>query len=358
MKDNLMSRMYAAWLFVWVLAGSSSWPVYAKLQNPRPSVPHTQDQTELLDLSSYQTREGLLITFKNGDVADPYFGLYSLELAGRAGMDIRHPAREFIRWGILNQDSEGRFGRYCKQKVRWVYCGRADSDDATLARWLQLLVNMSGDKPLPPVWQSSFDRALKALMSLRMHNGIYSVFPPDTPGYAGYALFKDNVEVLNALERLAQYFHTVGDQTQARRFGTDARELRTAIGKYFGRNIFALKRLALNASYDKPLFYPHAVAIPFAWMEGYGPRPTRTDAALWLKKYDADWRAMAGRDYPWGLMALALLEAGDRSRAQRWLNDNEHWRQKGEHWNILEETSAQILRYRLMQEQQKEGTGL
>ncbi|MEO3143090.1 hypothetical protein ABHC15_02135, partial [Escherichia coli] len=32
-----------------------------------------------LDLRKYQTRDGLLITFKNGDVADPYFGLYSLE---------------------------------------------------------------------------------------------------------------------------------------------------------------------------------------------------------------------------------------------------------------------------------------
>ncbi|MFO6426173.1 hypothetical protein ACLBOM_08445 [Escherichia coli] len=91
----------------------------------------------------------MLITFKNGDVADPYFGLYSLELARRAGMDIRKTSLEFIRWGILNQRSDGRFGRYCKLEGSWKYCGRADSDDATLARWLQLLVNMSDNKPLP-----------------------------------------------------------------------------------------------------------------------------------------------------------------------------------------------------------------
>ncbi|ECP1951341.1 hypothetical protein ACE6ZO_004092 [Salmonella enterica] len=334
------------------LACSASGLANATSPEKRPAAQKKQSLPRELDLSSYQTPEGLLITFKNGDAADPYFGLYSLELARRAGMDIQRPAREFIRWGILNQNSDGTFGRYCRQKYQWVYCGRADSDDATLARWLQLLVNMSGDMSLPPVWQSSFNRTLKALQSLRMSNGIYSVYPKNYKGYAGYALFKDNVEVLNALENLSQYFQRVGNKEQAQRFRGDARELRTSIGKQFGWNIFALERLALNANYDKPQFYPHAVAIPFAWMEGYGLHPTRADATRWLQKYDAEWRAIAIKDYPWGLMALALLDAGDYSRAQRWLEDNQHWRQQGEHWNILEETSAQIIHYRLIQRQQ------
>ena len=47
-------------------------------------------------------------------------------------------------------------------------------------------------------------------------------------------------------------------------------------------------------------------------------------------------------------MALALMDAGMNERAVRWFEDNQHWRQKGEHWNILEETSAQIIHYRLM----------
>ncbi|MCU6262538.1 hypothetical protein [Escherichia coli] len=247
-----------------------------------------------------------------------------------------------------HQRSDGRFGRYCKLEGSWKYCGRADSDDATLARWLQLLVNMSDNKPLPSVWQSSFDRALKALMSLRMDNGIYSVFPHDTRGYAGYALFKDNVEVLNALENLANYFRQTGDEIQARRFEQDVSDLRKAMEKAFGQDIFALKKLALNANYDKPRFYPHAVAVPFAWMEGYGPRPTRADAIRWLDKYENDWKEMARTNYPWGLMALALMDAGMNERAVRWFEDNQHWRQKGEHWNILEETSAQIIHYRLM----------
>lgn len=356
MNRNRRLAIYVA-VIILELACITSRPANATSPAKGPAASKEQSSPRVLDLSSYQTPEGLLITFKNGDAADPYFGLYSLELARRAGMDIQQPAREFIRWGILNQNSDGTFGRYCRQKYQWVYCGRADSDDATLARWLQLLVNMSGDTSLPPIWQSSFDRTLKALQSLRMNNGIYSVYPKDYKGYAGYALFKDNVEVLNALENLAQYFQRMGNKEQYQLFRRDARELRTAIGKQFGWNIFALERLALNASYDKPQFYPHAVAIPFAWMEGYGPHPTHTDATRWLQKYDAEWRAMALKDYPWGLMALALLDTGDYSRAQRWFDDNQHWRQQGEHWNILEETSAQIIHYRLMQRQQMRESG-
>ncbi|EAW8382121.1 hypothetical protein JV07_09875 [Salmonella enterica] len=303
----------------------------------------------ILDLTEYQTRDGLLTTFRHGDVADPYFGLYSLELARRAGMDIRKTALGFIRWGLLNQQSDGRFGRYCRQDDgSWKYCGRADSDDATLARWLQLLVSQSDDRPLPSLWQFSFDRALKALMSLRMDNGIYSVYPHGTRGYTGYALFKDNVEVLNALNSLAQYFRRTGNETQARRFEQDAGALRNAMENAFGQDIFALKKLALNAEYDRPRFYPHAVAVPFAWMEGYGPRPSRADAIRWLALYDQDWKNMARTNYPWGLMALALMDAGMTERAVRWYEDNQHWRQKGEHWNILEETCARIIHYRLL----------
>lgn len=356
MNKNRRLAIYAV-VIVLGLAGSAFRAGNATSPENLPAASKKQSSLRGLDLSSYQTPEGLLITFKNGDSADPYFGLYSLELARRAGMDIQQPAREFIRWGILNQNSDGTFGRYCRQKYQWVYCGRADSDDATLARWLQLLVNMSGDKSLPPIWQSSFNRSLKTLQSLQMSNGIYSVYPKNYKGYAGYALFKDNVEVLNSLENLAQYFQRVGNEEQAQRFRRDAHELRTSIGKEFGWDIFALQRLAINASYDKPQFYPHAVAIPFAWMEGYGLHPTRADATRWLQKYDAEWRAIALKDYPWGLMALALLNAGNYSRAQCWLYDNQHWRQQGEHWNILEETSAQIIHYNLIQRQQMEETG-
>ncbi|TQN75932.1 UNVERIFIED_ORG: hypothetical protein FHU00_5003 [Citrobacter freundii] len=335
--------VYPALFFL--VMGMNPFIAFAKDITDRRDAGHSG--ANVLHLEEYQTAEGLLITFRNGGVADPYFGLYSLELARRAGMDVRQTALSFIRWGLKNQRSDGRFGRYCQQEGRWQYCGRADSDDATLARWLQLLVNTSDGYPLPPAWQASFDQALKVLMSLRMKNGIYSVFPPDTPGYAGYALFKDNVEVLNALENLARYFHAAGDGLRARQFAQDARALRQAIGKQFGQNIFALRALALNARYEKPLFYPHAVAIPFAWMEGFGPRPSRADAARWLKEYEEGWLEMARTDYPWGLMALALMDAGDTKRAVRWLEDNRYWRQKGEHWNILEETSAQIIHYRL-----------
>lgn len=309
--------------------------------------------TYALDLSQYQREDGLLTTFrqKNSEVADPYFGLYSLELARRAGLDVRETAQRALAWGVADQKRDGRFERYCGKAGALRMCGNADSDDATLARWLQLIA-FNAPRPWSDRVTSSFERADQALRALRMRNGIYSVFPHDTPGYKGYALFKDNVEVLNALESLSSpgVLKEENAQRWQARFKADANALRKAMARHFGSGPESFEVLALGAVYRKQMFYPHHVAAPFAWAEGYvqAPRETvRNYWQRWLQQHQENWDTFAKKDYPWGLLALGAVHAGLPHVGRRWLDQVAEQRQAHVRWNLLEETCAQAIEFRL-----------
>lgn len=300
-----------------------------------------------LELSDYQDESGLIGTFKNGRAADPYFGLYALDLAQKGGLDVRAARDRFIDWGLRAQKADGRFERYCKDASGWQHCGRTDSDDATLARWV-LLLHTASDGELSPVWRASAERALNALLALRMTNGIYSVFPHDTPGYRGYALFKDNVEVLSAFEQIAELYLKKNDPERAFPWRDRSTRLRAAMAREFGDEPFAMKRLALGANYRGWQFYPHAVSIPFGWLEDYYSDPTEAHWSRWLREHRASWYANGEHDFPWGLMALAALHTAPDSREPAcWLDHYAQQRRSNSRWNILEEVSAQVIEHAL-----------
>lgn len=291
-----------------------------------------------LRLPAYQGKSGLMATFERGTSADPYFGLFSLELAHRAGLDVRASALAFIQWGLQAQAPDGRFARYCAPgRKAWAVCGRADSDDATLARWLQLLARTGGPR-MPAEWQDSFRKAATALLKLKLPSGVFSVFPHDTQGYAGYALFKDNVEVLNAFRYLAQAHPDLGQVA----WPEEAWKLEQAMRAQFGDQPFGPLKLALGASYDRPRFYPHGVSAPFGWMEGYFEAPTTEQWQRWESENQAAWDAQATNDFPWGLVALSAALTGYWPAAHRWLARYEP-RTPGVRWNVLEETCLQSL---------------
>lgn len=332
----------------------------AKVSSPSaPSVERAQPKTAVIktaspakkivfNLSGYQDQSGLIGTFENGDAADPYFGLYALELAHRAGLDVTAARNAFIEWGLKEQREDGRFERYCKEGKAWKACGRSDSDDATLSRWMVLLARASTQEPMPAAWQQSYDKAEATLAKLKMSNGVYSVFTPDTKGYAGYALFTDNVEVLNAFQTLAAIYEGKGDKAKAEKYAHQAQELTRVMHAHFGEDPLALKTLALGAKYDKIRFYPHKVAAPISWMEGYGQA---SDAAWqqWLAGSQKDWKTNAQRDYPWGILAVSAMDAGRKDVACQWLKDYANYKVKNIRWNVLEETSAQVLIERFTQ---------
>lgn len=298
--------------------------------------------TSTLELKGYQDKGGLIGTFKGGTVADPYFGLYALELAHRAGLNIEQSEGAFVNWGLKNQLDDGRFGRYCLEGATWVHCGRADSDDATLSRWLVSLVRAANGAPLPVEWQQSFEKTQRTLFTLKMKNGVFSVFSPSVKGYAGYALFKDNVEVLNAFTTLSELFGRRNDVEKAEFYAKEAAMLKAAIAEHFGPNPMNLKSLALGARYGRVRFYPHQVAVPFASMEGYRTM-SKGDWAQWLEQTQAAWDLNGAQDFPWGILAVAAYQDGREDVACHWLEKYKTNRTQNVRWNVLEEVSTQIL---------------
>lgn len=295
-----------------------------------------------LNLDAYQDDSGIIATFKGSKVSDPYFGVYPLILAGRAGLDISTNAQRFIAWGLAHQRADGRFSQFCKEGSEWKVCRNPDSDDATLARWVELLYRVADGRALPDAWEKSAQKAEQALMYLRMHSGVYSVFPEGTPGYAGYALFTDNIEVLAAQEALSLLLARRNDAVASTKWAGRAALLRSAIVKQFGAGP-VFKRLALPADYTEVKFYPQVVAMPIAFAEGFITQPPQELWTKWLLENKAAWKANAAVDYPWGLLAVASIQAGDLDTAACWLQEYQKYQRTGEHWSVLEESAAQIV---------------
>jgi hypothetical protein len=311
----------------------------------RPAAPAPAAKPAL-NLAKYQLDNGMIQTFAGGEVADPYFGLYSLNLAEKGGLDVTRVRAKFIQWALAEQKPDGTFDRYCKKSNDWVRCGKADSDDANLVRWTHLLyASAPAGRPLPEAWQKSATSAEKVLMSMRMKNGIFSVFRPGTPGYDGYALFKDNVEVMSMFRQTAEVLTQRGDPARAAEYTRRADDLHQAMKSEFGHDPFNMKQLALGASYAKPKFYPHAVATPFAWMAGYYTAPTQADWSKWLTLHTAAWLSNAKTDFPWGLMAVSALQTGAPAVAGCWAQRHGAQSKTGMHWNVLEEVSLQIIQH-------------
>lgn len=303
--------------------------------------------TVALRLDEYQQADGLITTFKANvsEVADPYFGLFGLVLAHRAGLDTSQVGAGVLSWGLKAQREDGRFERFCGTPGALTSCGRSDSDDATLARWLQV-VAQEAPRPWSAEVAESFKRAFVALQALRMRNGVYSVYPHDTPGYEGYALFKDNVEVLNALEALSHSPALKDDPVLLAQVQKAAKKLRPALHAAFGSGPTDFEVLALGASYAEKKFYPHHVAAPFAWAETYvtsAPLQQREHWLQWLREHQGNWEAFAQKDYPWGLLALGAVQAGLPEVGKAWLERTQAQRKANERWNVLEEICAQAL---------------
>lgn len=299
-------------------------------------------------LGAYMTQAGALKTFSQGDVIDPYFGMLGLLLAKQFGLNDNFAANRFIHWVLSTQRPDGRFNKYCRKGYYWYPCGDSDSEDTTLARWVDLLYTQARDngrRSLPASWHNSATVALSALAAQRLPSGVYSVFPSSKKGYAGYALFKDNVETYNSFEHIASIESSWGQARRARAMWARAKALKIAMLKAFGRNPLHLRRLALGASYNKVMFYPQVVAAPVAWLDGYF-KGTPADWYQWLHTYQKEWFANARVDYPWGILALEALKVGDTNTAACWLAHSRIYRQTNTHWNLIEEISAQIVTLR------------
>jgi len=158
----------------------------------------------------YLTPDGGVTTFLHGKTSDPYFGMSVVVWAQAFGLNATEVGERVIDHGLKTLRADGLFDKECEAAAgHWVSCWQADSEDATLAKWVEVLyvqARARGARRLPPAWQASAARALRALDRQELPSGIFSVFPPEDVAYAGYALYLDNLDVAQVFQTISQVF--------------------------------------------------------------------------------------------------------------------------------------------------------
>lgn len=303
---------------------------------------------EPLTLNEFGGPEGKITPFKGGTYSDIYFGSYIYAHALELGISCPH-VEKFMAWSASLQEKSGFFGKVCQDKnVQGLYasCGRADSNDATLSKWLEMFELHPNANELRTTYRIQLQKAELALLSLKRKNGLYGVFPKTEKGYENYCLFKDNIEVL-------RYFKIKAVKSNSSKHEQLYKELLDAIRLNFGSNLLKPNKLVVGAAYDREMFYPHKVAAPFVLMENIltTAESEKFNWDVWLRENEELWNEQARTDFPWGTVALSALTSGRSDIAKNWIAqyyDIEKGAPKpGVRWNVLEEFSAFVIKQKL-----------
>ncbi len=274
-----------------------------------------------LDLKGYSDASGAITVQYQGDTVDPYFVLQALLLAQSQQLDISAYALPWARWLAEHDVASGHLGRYCKTPQRWIWCKAPDADDSSLALWLQFLRQLPASDRAQIQAPALEARAHQALAQLKNPaNGLYQVTP-----HIATSLFMDNLEVWASAPdaRLAQAIQSVFWDTQLQ-----------------------LYRISTQAEHPHPgnSFYPDATAQIFPLLLGYPLVPGGASAHYqrWMKQHRARWLAQMGREFPWGLIAMAAQQQGDSTTVRCWQQHALPFRHS-HYWTVTDEVVAQIL---------------
>ena len=291
------------------------------------------------DLATYQEADGAIPVVSGGDSVDPYFAIRALLSARQAGLDISKTAPAWIEWLLVRQQPDGSFPRFCRINGRWEVCAVADADDALVALWLSLLFASAQCGELPPAWEKSAVLAARRLDSLLdRKTGVYHISEA-----LPVSLFMDNVEIYAALRDVGQQQRCMRKTQAARKTLLSASRLRLAINRTFHRRSTAYFEVSTQQATDMTQFYPGQVAQIYPVLLRMGePKALKALFAAWMKRYGDTWLAQEHDVYPWGMVALAAHEVGDRETVACWLSQAQALRY-GPRWNVLEEAAWQAL---------------
>jgi len=296
-----------------------------------------------LDLTIYQGPEGAIHLNRESNLVDPYFATKALLEASHAGVDVRRAAHAWIDWALKRQLPDGRFNRYCRVPPQdWVACADADADDAMMAVWMQLLVELAPPEGMSPAWRLSVQSASRQLRTLFDPGlGIYFISAKQPVG-----LFMDNVEIYAALRAMARWQRDSGKFFEAARSENEATRLQQQLVNNFWDTREQRFRVSTQPRSINE-FYPDEVAQIYPWVENMPtPHGTGRDRAYrqWIQQSGAAWLRMEADHFPWGLVAIAALRMNE-VHAECWLVRAAPLRHSNR-WNVLEEAIFQALEMR------------
>lgn len=274
-----------------------------------------------LDLSGYTDVSGAISVQYQGSTVDPYFALQALWLAQSQGMDISTHAGPWARWMAHAYTHTGQLGRYCRIHTLWQWCKAADADDASLALWLYFLHRLPAGE-LDRLQVSRLQtQARKDLADLKNPEiGVYKVSAQHSN-----SLFMDNLEIwaTDPDTDLARAISAVFWDPVHQRFHVSTQEGQA------------------HASHN---FYPDAAAQIYPLVVGFADVPGGTHAYYrqWMRAHRAQWLKLAGKDFPWGLIAWVAWQQGDDMTVRCWQQAAFPFRHSY-FWTVTDEVVAQIL---------------
>ncbi|CAB3763453.1 hypothetical protein GQ57_14275 [Burkholderia sp. MSh2] len=282
----------------------------------------------------YQRADGAITVRANGAGIDPYFAAKALLAASDAQLDTRAAALAWIAWLMPRQRDDGSFARYCVKNDQYSACAEAETDDAVMATWIELLARFAPPEGLPAAWELSLNRAGEHLDTLfDKPSGVYRV-----SSSLQVAWLMDNVEVHSAFLALSTYYVRRADYAHARPWSQRADRLAASILKVFWRGRQSGFRASTQQVGETSL-YPAKVAqiLPLLSDIQVPELSNEEIYAQWMRRYGKRWPQLADADYPWSLIGLVALKMNDGNTMACWHARSGTYRQ-GAHWNVLEET--------------------
>ncbi|WP_166487099.1 hypothetical protein [Cupriavidus necator] len=285
-----------------------------------------------LMFKDFTVANGAMTVFAHGDYVEPYTAIYALLVAHRLGVDVRTRAAALAQWLLPYQQADGPFPRICRSgDTQWVACGPADADDSLAVFWCLLASEvLKGDRAL----EASCGKSLENLATL---------WDPQRATFRARfgrpeAYFADNVEVIGALGKLRARSDTAARYARELSQLPSQRLMLDGLARSYGYNPAVALEPARATLPPAPYgFYPNVVAPVYLWLCDVttGSQAAR-QWAVWKHRHAEDWLAGKSDHYPWGVIALAAYQAGDRETAAAWLKASAAWRAQGR-WNVLEE---------------------
>ena len=295
-----------------------------------------------LVLGPYEQPDGAITVFPDGVTVEPYFAMRALLAGASLGLNVQPAADRFIQWQAVHVGHTPAFARYCRQPPgEWRVCGAADADDVALALWIDLLFTTAGRSALSPERRHNVLAAAAALGGLfDSHNGVYLVSRT-----LRVSLFMDNVEIARAFDDVAQAQDARRQHRAAAAWRARSARLRRAIDRVFWDAATRTYRITTQQRPAAPrAFYPDVVAEGYPSFFGYGS-PSEAPATLfarWMARYGSGWLGARDHEFPWGLIAMAAGQYGDRATVGCWLGAAISLRH-GPRWNVAEEAVLQGL---------------
>ena len=257
-----------------------------------------------------------------GDI-NPYFACHAAlglleSTADRTVSDAElQSVRRYLNWHTEQLlASGGQMGTYRKQETAFVRTGKADSMDAYLGAYLELLgayleITQSTEGLL--CWQDGIRMAVDTLRKLN-DSGLTAVSWENNTKY-----LMDNLEVWKGLRALENGLRTLQDSRELSSIRTRVDSLRmqmeTELPRAFWNEAAGKWRvIAGSDQFDPNRFYPDGIAQIYPLICGYPAGDVQAQEALYhafIRTFH--WRTIKAdeKTFVWAMAGMAAVQTGD-----------------------------------------------